>query len=562
MIKSYIKAIKLLVDYNKIYPILFFIGLLIAILLESFTVIALYPVILSIINTSDLNNIFILKKFNFSLEQYISIFLGAVIIKTLYLNFFSYLKNMYLFSFHTNISNKLYKNYVSRNLINIISTDSSHIIRNLFNEIANFNSGLNATFNFFIELLISLFLIFILLYTDFFATLFMFSSLTIILFSYLLIISPTLRELSYKKLTMNGKVIKFIQETFDLIKIIKTTRKENLFLDNYIENVKELNKVNRKLTFLSEIIVNSRDLFFIIILILPISYFIFIKDIEFIEAIPILSIFFYASTKIFPSALKISSIFQNLNNYYPSVLVVLNELSFKVKEKSALDRKNKFLINTDIKIQNLSFNYNDNSDLFNAMNFKIKKNKLNFLFGKSGSGKTTLINLISCLIKPQKGEMFVNDIDVFSADQKTQDNWISSIGYISQESVLASATILENITLFEKNFDKRLLDKSLMLSNLENFVKRNPDGLAYQVGESGDKLSGGQKQRINIARALYHSPSLLICDEITSSLDIKNTNEIMNEINKIKENLTVIFITHDEKLKSYADNIINLNNEN
>ena len=68
--------------------------------------------------------------------------------------------------------------------------------------------------------------------------------------------------------------------------------------------------------------------------------------------------------------------------------------------------------------------------------------------------------------------MFVNDIDVFSADQKTQDNWISSIGYISQESVLASATILENITLFEKNFDKRLLDKSLMLSNLENFVKR------------------------------------------------------------------------------------------
>tara|TARA_B100000575_G_scaffold294486_1_gene310756 strand:- start:5854 stop:7542 length:1689 start_codon:yes stop_codon:yes gene_type:complete len=562
MIKSYIEAIKLLVDYNKIYPILFFIGLLIAILLESFTVIALYPVILSIINTSDFNNIFILEKFNFSLEQYISIFLGAVIIKTLYLNFFSYLKNMYLFSFHTNISNKLYKNYVSRNLINIISTDSSQIIRNLFNEIANFNSGLNATFNFFIELLISLFLIFILLYTDFFATLFMFSSLTIILFSYLLIISPTLRELSYKKLTMNGKVIKFIQETFDLIKIIKTTRKENLFLDNYIENVKELNKINRKLTFLSEIIVNSRDLFFIIILILPISYFIFIKDIEFIEAIPILSIFFYASTKIFPSALKISSIFQNLNNYYPSVLVVLNELSFKVKEKSALDKKNKFLINTDIKIQNLSFNYNDNSDLFNALNFKIKKNKLNFLFGKSGSGKTTLINLISCLIKPQKGEMFVNDIDVFSADQKTQDNWISSIGYISQESVLASATILENITLFEKNFDKHLLDKSLMLSNLENFVKKNPDGLAYQVGESGDKLSGGQKQRINIARALYHSPSLLICDEITSSLDIKNTNEIMNEINKIKENLTVIFITHDEKLKSYADNIINLNNEN
>ena len=562
MIKTYIEAIKLLIDYNKIYPILFLIGLLVAILLESFTVIALYPVILSIINESDVNNIFILEKFNLSLNQYILIFLVAVIIKTLYLNFFSYLKNKYLFSFHTHISNKLYKNYVSRNLINIISKESSQIIRNLFNEIGNFTSGLNAIFNFFIELLISLFLVFILIYTDLFATLFMFGSLTIILFSYLFIISPKIRILSYNKLTMNGKVIKFIQETFDLIKIIKTTKKERLFLENYTENVKRLNKVNRKLTFLSEIIVNSRDLFFITILVLPISYFILIKDIEFIKAIPTLSIFFYASTKIFPSALKISSIFQNLNTYLPSVLVILNELSFKVKEKIVFSKKNKFEINTDIEIQNLSFNYTDNIDLFNNLNFKIKKNKLNFLFGKSGSGKTTLINLISCLMKPQKGKMFVNDIDVFSADQRIQDSWISSIGYISQESVLASATILENITLFEKNFNKYLLEKSLLLSNLENFVKSNPEGLAYQVGESGDKLSGGQKQRINIARALYHSPSLLICDEITSSLDNKNKNEIISEINKLKENLTVIFITHDEQLKSYADNIINLNNEN
>ena len=78
-----------------------------------------------------------------------------------------------------------------------------------------------------------------------------------------------------------------------------------------------------------------------------------------------------------------------------------------------------------------------------------------------------MINLISGLIKPKKGKMLVNDIDIFSTNQETQDNWISSIGYISQESVLASTTILENITLFEKNFDKNLLEKSLNLSNLK-----------------------------------------------------------------------------------------------
>ena len=564
MIKTYIKAFKIILAFNRIYPIYFLFGLLVAIFLESFTVLALYPIILSIINDSELNNLFILDKFNLSLNQYILIFLILVILKTLYLNFFSYIKSRYLFSFHTYISNKLYKNYISRDLINIISINSSQIIRNLFNEISNFISGFNALFIFCIEFLISLSLLIILLYADFFATLFMFSSLTIILSFYLLIISPIIRKLSNKKLVMNERIIKFIQETFDLIKIIKTTRKENLFINNFTNNVDELNNVDRKRTFVSDIINNSKDLFLVIILILPISYFVFIKNVEFIEAIPILSIFLYASTKIFPSAIKISNCFQSLNNYQPSVLAIIKELSYEVGEKISpnTNKVNKFLIDTDIKIKNLSFSYINGSNLFSNLNFTIKKNKLNFIFGKSGSGKTTLINLISGLIKPDKGNMFINDIDLFATNHITQNNWLSSIGYISQESILASSTVLDNITLFEKNFDMDLLKKSLILSNLKDFVKSKPDGLMFQVGESGDKLSGGQKQRINIARALYHSPSLLICDEITSSLDNINKHEIIREIDKLKKNLTVIFITHDEQLKTYADNIINLNNEN
>lgn len=563
MIKTYIKAISLLLVYNKVYPVLFLFGLLIAMLLESFTVVALYPIILSFVNDSDLKNLFILEKFNLSISQYIFIFLSAVIFKTFYLNFFSYIKSKYLFSFNTHISNRLYKNYVSRDLIDIISINSSNIIRNLFNEISIFTSSLNMLSNFLIELLTSIALLALLLYTDFYATLFMFGSLTISLFIYLSIISPIIRTLSKEKLIMNGKVIKLIQETFDLIKIIKTTKKEKLFINNYTDNVNELNNVDRKRTFLSEIINNSKDLFLIIVLILPFSYFLFIKDIEFIKAIPTLTIFLYASAKIFPSAIKISSCIQSLNAYQPSIVVVMKELAVKVKEKIIFNNtKDKFLINTDIIVQGLSFNYDDNHNLFNNLNFNIKKNKLNFLFGKSGSGKTTLINLISCLIKPKKGKMIVNDIDILASDQNIQNDWMSSIGYISQESILASTSILENITLFEKNFDKHLLEKSLLLSNLNDFVKNNSEGLMYQVGESGDKLSGGQKQRINIARALYHSPSLLICDEITSSLDNKNKYEIINEINKLKQNLTVIFITHDETLKSYADNIINLNDEN
>ena len=214
---------------------------------------------------------------------------------------------------------------------------------------------------------------------------------------------------------------------------------------------------------------------------------------------------------------------------------------------------------SNIKLENLSYNYpNSNKKIFDNLNLVIKKNECIGLVGKSGIGKTTLVNLITCVLEPTKGNVIVDKIDVTSNSR----SWQNIIGYVPQDIYLIDESIRDNIVF---NLDNNLADdmrlkKSIKESNLEEFVYNLPDGLDTQIGEKGLKLSGGQRQRIGIARALYKSPKLLIFDEATNSLDKNNEKEILNNIKKIKDNFTVLIISHNEETLSFCDKIISIKN--
>ena len=172
----------------------------------------------------------------------------------------------------------------------------------------------------------------------------------------------------------------------------------------------------------------------------------------------------------------------------------------------------------------------------------IPKGKAVAFIGSSGGGKTTLADLILGLQVPVKGNILVDERDIFSCVEA----WHDKIGYIPQSIFLIDDTIRNNVAfgIDEKRIDDKLVWKALEEASLKEFVESSADGLDTMVGERGVCLSGGQRQRIGIARALYRNPEILVFDEATSALDNETEKEVMKAIDSLHGNKTMIMIAH------------------
>ena len=210
-----------------------------------------------------------------------------------------------------------------------------------------------------------------------------------------------------------------------------------------------------------------------------------------------------------------------------------------------------------LKFIDVSFSYNElNDQIFNNFNFSIQKGDVIGICGASGAGKTTFINLLLGLIKPTKGSIEFNDMNI----NDNVPNWYSLISYVPQNIFLYDDTILKNITFnfSDKNYDEQLLQKSIQKSQIKEFISKLPQGIDTHVGEKGVKISGGQLQRIGIARAIYKNSEILIFDESTSSLDQKVEKELMNDIYGLSKNMTTIIISHNISILKKCDKIYQL----
>ena len=194
------------------------------------------------------------------------------------------------------------------------------------------------------------------------------------------------------------------------------------------------------------------------------------------------------------------------------------------------------------------------------MNFTIKKNSIFGIKGKSGSGKTTCLNLIIGFLNPKNGTILVDGLDI----QENVGNWQKIISYMPQKIFLLDGTLKENICfgLKENEINYENLQQSLQYAQIEDFADPQRGGLSRLLGERGSKISAGQTQRVGLARALYGKPQLLILDESTSALDEKTEKKILQDIIKLKKNITIILVSHSDKVLSFCDTIYNLDENN
>jgi ABC-type multidrug transport system fused ATPase/permease subunit len=166
------------------------------------------------------------------------------------------------------------------------------------------------------------------------------------------------------------------------------------------------------------------------------------------------------------------------------------------------------------------------------------------IVGGTGAGKTTLVDMILGLLTPSSGEIRIDDVPLGIENMRP---WQRAIGYVPQSIYLVDDTVARNIAfgLPPEAIDQAAIERAARLAALHDFVLSElPEGYNTIVGERGVRLSGGQRQRIGIARALYNQPSLLILDEATSALDNITERVVMEAVDTMRHEMTIVMIAH------------------
>ena len=215
-----------------------------------------------------------------------------------------------------------------------------------------------------------------------------------------------------------------------------------------------------------------------------------------------------------------------------------------------------------LSLKSVSFKYNSSGPfVLKNINLDIFKGERIGFVGTTGSGKSTLVDILMGLIEPTLGNIEVDNFELYNNDDLLLQ-WRSLIAHVPQNIFLADCSITENIAIGCKKseIDMDRIKYVANLAQINEFIEKTRNGYDEKVGERGIRLSGGQRQRIGIARALYRNKSVLVFDEATSALDNNTENSVMDSINNLSRDLTLILIAHRTSTLSSCDRIVNLEN--
>lgn len=345
------------------------------------------------------------------------------------------------------------------------------------------------------------------------------------------------------------------QEFISGVKTIFITDSHRLFKKKYESAVKKLLKTYTNVYTLRTLpsIINDFIMFTIISFGAIILYF--FTGGNFVAYIGIFGTIMLALYRLIPSVSLTQSNLSVVIQSLPALGLIYHELNDDGGEKSSqytIDKKRTFSFKNNIEFKEVSFRYTGaHQDTINNLSFNIGKNSKVAIVGDSGSGKTTTANLLALLYKPGKGSIFVDGVNI---DEFNRADYLKSLGYIGQETFIYHDTIKENIRFGLERSDQEIIEAA-KLADAHDFIMNTDQGYDTIIGDQGIKLSGGQRQRIAIARIILRNPDILLLDEATSSLDNISEKKIIDSVQQLSENMTVITIAHRLSTIQRADTI-------
>ena len=366
------------------------------------------------------------------------------------------------------------------------------------------------------------------------------------------IIGKKLRKDSKEVQQQQSNFLSTIDETISGQKVIKSFLSESFFLDKF-------KSINSLLFKFSNKVINRKNLAgpfseFMGILVIGVLLWFGGKMVLISETISgtTFIVFMGLAYNILTPAKNLSKSFYSIkkgNAAAERVFEIIEYNNDRVDQKRDVE-----LIKFENKItfENIEFNYGD-SKILDKISFNINKGESVALVGSSGSGKTTIANILNGFFNPKSGNLLIDNNNI---SQITKESLYKNISIVTQESILFNDSILNNIKIGNLDSKKEDVINAAKDANAHEFIEQQLNGYDTMIGDYGNKLSGGQKQRLTIARAMLKSPSILILDEATSSLDSKSEKKIQDAINKLMEGKTSLIIAHKFSTIKKCDKII------
>jgi len=452
------------------------------------------------------------------------------------------------------LSKKLFKFYLNQDYLFLLKKNSSEMLRTISIDVGNSTIYILNILNLIKEILILLSIIFLLLYSD--------VQITVLLFTSFFIIASLFYYINKKKLFNRGKIIQklsseLIRIIYETVGLFKELKIYNLKVFQYKYFLKKISETEKNV-FLNYFTTSLPRLFLELAAVTLIILIILIQlnnNTNILDLLPYLSLVVVVSLRLIPLFNGLTTSVSSLKTIQPSFDLVFSEL-----EKINNNDENLVIeyldFNKKISFKNIDFGYQDKTKVFENINININKGEKIGIIGPSGSGKSTLVNLLIGLLKPNKGEIFVDDIKI----SRTKPQLIKNISYVPQEIFLIEDKIKKNIALGieEKDIDDDRIKMVAQASQIDTFIGNLDEKYETKVIENGKNFSVGQRQRIGVARALYRDPDLIIFDESTSSLDLKTEEKFIEDIYKIFKDKTIIFISHKISALKNCDKIFDL----
>jgi ABC-type multidrug transport system fused ATPase/permease subunit len=265
---------------------------------------------------------------------------------------------------------------------------------------------------------------------------------------------------------------------------------------------------------------------------------------SFASALPTIALYAFAGYRLMPALQAIYSAVTQLRFAGPALDALHADL-MSLQPAHPNFNQEAITLKQAITLNQIQFRYpNAPQPALKKLSLTIPAKSTVGLVGATGSGKTTTVDLILGLLEAQQGTL---DVDGQAITEHNRRSWQRAIGYVPQQIYLADDTVAANIAfgLDAKDIDQSAVERAARIANLHEFVINElPQQYQTSVGERGVRLSGGQRQRIGIARALYHSPQVLILDEATSALDNLTEQAVMEAVHNLGHEITIILIAH------------------